>query len=42
LKDGNDKTALDWAKEFNHKEIENLLINHDRKEKLKNIITKME
>jgi ankyrin repeat protein len=35
LKDKYNKTALNFAKERNYKEIEILLINHDRKEKLK-------
>jgi ankyrin repeat protein len=35
LKDNWNKSALNWAKEKNYKEIESLLINHDRREKLK-------
>jgi hypothetical protein len=37
LKDYKNKTALDYAKEKNYKEIKTLLINHDRKEKLNKI-----
>jgi ankyrin repeat protein len=35
LKGENDKTSLNWVKYFNYKEIETLLVNYDRKEKLK-------